>query len=62
MVQVSSLTRVNAGGGIDHEQIRVHCVALEHVDAWLKQRRLAGLSVDPRTYAALYFLRNPGLT
>jgi len=56
LVQVSELTRVHAGGGIDHEQIRVHCVPLDGIDRWLDQKSEAGYRVDPRTYVALYFL------
>ena len=52
-----SLTRIDAGGGDDSEDITVHTVALSDVDAWLAERETAGVPVDPKVYTGLYFIR-----
>ncbi|MFO1462384.1 MAG: NUDIX hydrolase [bacterium] len=51
------LRKVGEGGGDDTEEIRVHEVPMEEIDAWLEQRRAEGLAIDPKVYAGLYFLR-----
>ena len=38
------------------EQITVHEIPLKEVDAWLAKKVWAGEMVDPKVYAALYFL------
>jgi len=50
------LRRVGAGGGVAHEDITVHEVPLAEVPAWLEARARAGILVDPKVYAGLYFL------
>ena len=52
-----ALTRIDAGGGDDSEDITVHTVALSDVDAWLAERETAGVPVDPKVYTGLYFIR-----
>lgn len=52
----SGLSRVSEGGGVAHEQITVHCVGLDEIDAWLREQAAAGKVIDPRIYAGLYFL------
>lgn len=59
LVRVEGLTRVHAGGGVGGEDITVHTVPLAGAEAWLEERRRAGLQVEPRIYAGLYFLRRP---
>ncbi len=44
------------GGGEGNEQIQVHRVPIKTVEAWLKERTEAGLLVDPKVYAGLYFI------
>lgn len=56
LVQVEGLRRVNNGGGVGGEDIIVHRVPLDRIGAWLGARRAEGLMVEPRIYAALYFL------
>lgn len=56
-VQVLDLERVGPGGGVDDEDIQVHCVALDALDAWLQAQPARGVAVDPRVYVALHFLR-----
>lgn len=53
--EVSGLTRVNAGGGVDGEDITVHVVPLAQVEAWLDHQRAHEVLVDPRIYLGLYF-------
>ena len=52
----TKLRRVSAGGGVAHEDITVHEVPQAEVHAWLEARVKAGLLVDPKVYAGLYFL------
>lgn len=56
------LTRVGAGGGDDSEQITMHAIPLSGIDNWLADRREAGIWVDPKIHAGVYFiLRDRGL-
>ncbi|MGQ0530762.1 MAG: NUDIX hydrolase [Panacagrimonas sp.] len=58
--RVLGLQRVGPGGGVDGEDIRVHVVALAHLDAWLAEQAVRGVLIDPRIYIALHFLsRSP---
>lgn len=56
LVRARDLTRVGEGGGIDGENIQVHCIAVSDVHDWLATRAAAGELIDHRVYAALYFL------
>ena len=47
--------QVGPGGGDDSEDICVHVVPLSEADAWLAAKRRAGIMVDPKVYAGLYF-------
>lgn len=53
----AGLRRVQAGGGVGHEDITVHEVAFEEVHEWLEARAAAGLLVDSKVYAGLYWLQ-----
>jgi ADP-ribose pyrophosphatase len=55
-VLAKGLTRVGPGGGDDSEDIEVHIVPLTDVDAWLTRQVSAGKPLDPKIYAALYWL------
>jgi ADP-ribose pyrophosphatase len=55
-VRVEQLERVHEGGGVDDENITVHCVALNQVHEWLDSKRSAALQIDARIYAALHWL------
>jgi len=55
-VLAKGLTRVGPGGGDDSEDIKVHIVPLQHVDTWLTHQQSAGKPLDPKIYAALYWL------
>lgn len=50
------LDRVHAGGGVGDEDITTHCVPIATAPAWLKQQSARGLAVDPRIFAALFWL------
>ena len=56
LFRASGLRRVSAGGGIAHESITVHEVPLKEVHAWLEAKVRAGLMIEPKVYAGLYFL------
>ena len=58
-VRAEGIERVSAGGGVGHEEIKVHLVPLSEVNAWLKARAAEGLLIDPKVYAGLYFLEHP---
>ena len=49
------LTKVHDGGGDDSEEIVVHAIPLDGIDDWLDQQAAAGLLIDPKVYAGLYF-------
>jgi len=48
--------REGAGGGDASEDIRVHAVPLDEVDAWLAQAQRGGKAYDPKVYTGLYWL------
>ena len=56
LVRVHDLVRVHGGGGVGDENIVVHLAPLANIDAWLAERQAAGLMLEPRIYAALYFV------
>lgn len=51
-----NLRRTGPGGGDQTENITVHEVPLDGVDAWLEAREAEGLMIDPRIFAGLYLL------
>lgn len=52
----TKLRRVGAGGGVAHEDITVHEVSLGEIDSWLAAKAQAGVLIDPKIYAGLYFI------
>lgn len=56
LVEIDDLVREHAGGGVDGEDIVVHRVPLSAIDDWLARKRDEGLLIEPRIYAALYFV------
>jgi ADP-ribose pyrophosphatase len=48
--------RVNAGGGIENEQIDVQTPKLRTIRRWLAQQIEAGKLIDPKVYVGLYFI------
>ena len=55
-LQAEDLVRVGEGGGVGNEDIKVHLVPLDEVDAWLAARTGEGFLVDPKVYTGLYLL------
>ncbi|MFK7959140.1 MAG: NUDIX hydrolase [Phycisphaerales bacterium] len=50
------VTRTGPGGGDEHEDITVHTVPIDSVDAWLDERMAEGRSVDAKVHAGLRLL------
>jgi len=55
LFRARDLVKTGPGGGDDSEQITVHKVALEEAHGWLQACQAAGMLVDPKVYAGLYF-------
>jgi len=51
----ANLRRLGKGGGVAHEQITVHEVPLNEVHNWLDTKAKAGILIDSKVYAGLYF-------
>ena len=51
--------QVGPGGGDATEDIQVHVVPLDAIDAWLESKRREGFMISPKIYAALYFATKP---
>jgi ADP-ribose pyrophosphatase len=56
LVRARGLARVGAGGGVAGEDITVHLVPCAEIAAWLAARVAAGVLVDPKVYAGLWWL------
>lgn len=50
--------QAGTGGGVDHEQIIVHAIPLRSIRRWLKAQVVEGKLIDPKVFAALYFVRS----
>ncbi len=59
--RATGLARVGPGGGDDTEDITVHVVPVAGVSAFLAEKAAAGALVDPKVFAALYFLTTEGV-
>lgn len=55
-VLAGDLVRIHDGGGDEHEDIVVHEISRDVAPRWLIERMQAGLSIDPKIFAGLYFL------
>jgi ADP-ribose pyrophosphatase len=60
-VRAHDLTRVDAGGGDETEDIVVHAIPRSEAAAWLIEKMRGGYSVDPKMFAGLYMLENEAL-
>ena len=56
LVRVKGLKRVHAGGGDESENITVHLAPLDGIRQWIERKQGEGLLVEPRIFAALYFI------
>ncbi|MDT8410353.1 MAG: NUDIX hydrolase [Wenzhouxiangellaceae bacterium] len=54
-IAAQGLTRVGPGGGDDSEDIVVHVIAAQSIDAWLDEQYRSGKAIDPKIYSALYW-------
>jgi ADP-ribose pyrophosphatase len=50
------LHRTGNGGGVANEDITVHEIPLVGVEKWLEAKASAGVLIDPKIYAGLFFL------
>ena len=55
-VMARGLHRTGPGGGDASESIQVHTIALDRVDGWLQEQTAADKPLDPKIFAALYWL------
>lgn len=54
----TELTREGPGGGDASEDITVHVVPLDEINAWLANALQAGKALDPKIYAGLYWVQH----
>lgn len=55
------LSKVSEGGGDETEDIDVHVIPIAQLGLWLKRQYQRGKAVDPKIYAALYWLQDPDI-
>ena len=60
-VRAHDLSRVEAGGGDETEEITVHEIPCTDAARWLVEKMANGYSVDPKMFAGLYFIEHEGL-
>lgn len=58
LFRATDLSRAGQGGGVGNEAITVHEVPLQNVVPWLEARAKAGILIDPKVYAGLFFVMN----
>lgn len=56
LCRATGATKAGSGGGIGGEQIRVHTVPRAQVQAWLASQAAAGVRIDIKIFAGLYWL------
>ena len=54
-VAAGELEKTGSGGGDASEDITVHAIAHDRIDAWLREQYQQGKAVDPKIYTALYW-------
>jgi len=57
LFRATELQRTGKGGGVAHEDITVHEVPLNEIATWLEAKAKAGVLIDPKVYAGLFFVR-----
>jgi ADP-ribose pyrophosphatase len=60
LVLATGLTRVGPGGGQGGESLTVHLAPLDGAEAWLQAREKAGVLIDLKIYAGLWFAHGVG--
>ena len=58
LFRAHDIVKTGEGGGDDTENITVHEIALDQVEAWLTQQAASGKQVDPKVFAGFYYIRN----
>jgi len=58
MFRAHGCCQTGAGGGDASEDISVHKVPLTELPQWLQHRQQEGRQLDPKIFAALYWLRD----
>ena len=58
LVLATGLHQVGAGGGVAGENITVHRIPVDQVPAWLADRASAGILIDHKIYAALWWIQD----
>ena len=61
LYRATGLTRQGSGGGVEGENITVHLIPRDDVEAWLEQQQTAGVLVDLKVWAGLYFVLHADL-
>jgi ADP-ribose pyrophosphatase len=56
LFRATALQRTGRGGGVAGEDIIVHEVPLTEVVPWLAAKAKAGILIEPKIYAGLFFL------
>lgn len=57
LFRATGLARQHDGGGVDHEEITVHCIQMDALDGWLAQRAAEGMVIDIKVYFAAAYLQ-----
>ena len=55
LVRAHGVTRSGAGGGTEHEDIKIHLVARDDIPAFVEQKRAEGFGVDAKLLLFLNF-------
>ena len=55
LYRATGVKKIAAGGGVEGENIIIHEVPLATVTTWLKRKARAGVLIDPKIYAGLFF-------
>ncbi len=55
LVRAHGVTRSGAGGGTEHEDIKIHLVARDDIPAFVEQKRAEGFAVDVKLLLFLNF-------
>ncbi len=61
MYLATGCEKKGTGGGDEHEEIDVHEIPAENVEVFVEHTATEGISVDPKVFAGLYFLKQRGL-
>lgn len=56
LVRARNLEKVGDGGGVDHENIRVHAIPRTQAPAWLMQKHAEGYELDLKLWGGLWML------